>query len=99
MEPLHIVEKCLTSALFAVFFVLTEEGTFANLRNCRTLFRLERKKTHDELFEATRKVSTLNSLEIGVVALVLDHIVVLVAQDLRAVRELALNHNEQEHTH
>ena len=41
----------------------------------------------------------VHSLEVGVILLVLDHTVVLVLEDLGAVREFALYHDKKKDTH
>ena len=42
---------------------------------------------------------SVHGLKVRVILLVLDHVVVLVLEDLGAMGELTLNHNEKKHSH
>ena len=78
---------------------LVEEGTLTDLGDRGALLRLEGEQAHDQVLEVLGKVDAVHSLEVLVILLVLDHAVVLVLEDLGAVREFALYHDEKKDTH
>ena len=95
---MHLAQKVLARLLLVVLFV-AEVGTLANLCDRRPFARVERKQTHNQVLEVLGELGALDSLEVRIVALVLDHIVVLVFEDLGAVGELTLDHDEEKDTH
>ena len=95
---LDFAEKMCPNLNFIIILVI-QEGTLPDLRDSGTLIWLEGQQAHDQILEVLRQVSALDCLEVGIITLVLDHVVVLVFEDLRAVWEFALHHNEYKYTH
>ena len=86
------------SALLTIALIV-EIGRVANLGNGRSLLRVVSEESDDQVFESGCQIHTIDSLEICVIALLPDHIVVFIFEDLGAVRELALHDDEKKDTH
>ena len=82
----------------AVIWVI-EEGRLAHLLDCWPLLRVIRQEAHNQLFKGTTQLGSVDGLEVVVVTTLANHIVVLVSQNFRAVRELTLDYDEQKHAH
>ena len=91
-------QERLSRALMIVLLVL-EEDRVADLLDRGSLGWSVRQQTDDEILETLTQVSTIYRVEIVIVFLVLDHVVVLVLEDLGAVGEFALYDDEEEHAH
>ena len=91
-------QERLSRALMIVLLVL-EEDRVADLLDRGSLGWSVRQQTDDEIFETLTQMSTIHRVEIVIVFLVLDHVVVLVLEDLGAVGEFALHDDEKEDSH
>ena len=86
------------SALLTIALIV-EEGRVANLGDSRSLLWVVGKEPDDQVFESWRQLNTIDSLEVSIIALLTNHFVVFVFEDLGAMGELALHDDEKKDTH
>ena len=86
------------SALLTIALIV-QVRRVADLRDGWSLLRVVCEESDDQVLEAGCQLHTIDCLEIGIVALLSDHIVVFVFEDLGAVRELALHDDEKKDAH
>ena len=98
VNVLDLCHEVDASALLTIALII-EIGRVANLGNGRSLLRVVSEESDDQVLESGCQLHTIDSLEIGVIALLSDHIVVFIFEDLCAVRELALHDDEKKDTH
>ena len=98
VNGLDLCHEVDASALLTIALIV-EVGRVANLGDSGSLLRVIGQEPDDQVLESGCQLHAIDSLEIGVVALLPDHIVVFVFEDLGAVRELALHDDEKKDTH
>ena len=79
--------------------LVLEEGWAADLLDSRSLVGSVGEQADDEVLESLTEVATINSIEIGIISLLLDKVVVLILEDLGTVGEFTLHNNEDKNTH
>ena len=95
---MDLIEELLTCLFFIVIFA-AQERTFTDLSNSWALCRIVGEQAYNQLFETRRKVSALDCLEVFVVTFVLNHAVILALENLGAMREPTMHHDEEENSH
>ena len=98
MNGLDLCHKVDASALLTIALIV-EVGGVANLSDSGPLLRVVSEEPDNQVLESGCQLHAIDSLEVGVIALLSDHIVVFVFEDLGAVRELALHDDEKKDTH
>ena len=84
---------------FVIVLLVLEEYRVADLLDCGSLARSVRQQTYDEILKSLTQVGTIHCVEVVIIFLVLDHVVVLILENLGAVGEFALYDDEEEHAH